>query len=108
MGSVRNPKSEAAEQFKMGQTFVKKMLCQKRETGSVTPLTYSEGRQPSLSETGHPLLRQKVKEQPDILLAELQERLSLCSCFGHSLCVPTINRSSRRSGLSHKIRTNRR
>ena len=94
--------AEVAEQFNVGQTFVKKMLRQKRETGSVAPLAHGGGRQPSLSDKEHRLLRQKVKEQPDVSLAELQEHLSVKASVTVSL--PTIHRSLRGSGLSRKKR----
>lgn len=92
--------AEVAEQFNVGQTFVKKMLRQQREQGSVAPLAHGGGRQPSLSEKEHRILRQKVKAQPDISLAELQEHLS--ARVGVQVSVPTIHRSLRASGLSHK------
>lgn len=92
--------AEVAEQFNVGQTFVKKMPCQKRETGSVAQLAHGGGRQPSLSEKEHRILRQKVKEQPDISLAELQEHLSKKAYA--EVSVPTIHRSLRRSGLPRK------
>lgn len=92
--------AEVAEQFNVGQTFVKKMLRQYRETGSVAPLVHGGGRQPALSDEEHRLLRQKVKEQPDISLAELQEQLSQSA--GVTASLPTIHRSLRRSGHSRK------
>ncbi len=91
--------AEVAEQFNVGQTFLKKMLRQKRETGSVAPLAHGGGRQPSLSEKEHRLLRQKVKEQPDISLAELQEHLASKAV---AVSLPTIHRSLRHSGLARK------
>ena len=92
--------AEVAEQFNVGQTFVKKMLRQQREQGSVAPLAHGGGRQPSLSEKEHRLLRQKVKERSDISLAELQAHLSTKA--GVTVSLPTIHRSLRASGLSHK------
>lgn len=92
--------AEVAEQFNVGQTFVKKMLRQQRETGSVAPLARGGGRQPALSPKEHRLLRQKVKEQPDITLAELQEHLALKA--GLVVSVPTIHRHLCALRLSHK------
>jgi transposase len=92
--------AEVAEQFNVGQTFVKKMLRQKRETGSVAPLAHGGGRQAALSEKEHRLLRRKVKEQPDISLAELQEHLATQA--GLTVSVPTIHRHLRAIRLSHK------
>jgi transposase len=92
--------AEVAEQFNVGQTFVKKMLRQHRETGSVAPLAHGGGRQPSLSDKEHRLLRQKVKEQPDVSLSELQQHLS--TRVGVTVSLPTIHRSLRQSGHSRK------
>ena len=91
---------EVAEQFNVGQTFVKKMLRQKREQGSVAPLAHGGGRQQALSEKEHRWLRQKVKERTDISLAELQEHLATTA--GLTVSLPTIHRSLRASRLSHK------
>jgi transposase len=95
--------AQVVEQFNVGQTFVKKMLYQKRETGDVAPLAHGGGRQPSLSEKEHRMVRRKVKEQPDVSLLELQELLATKAHLTVSL--PTIHRSLRSSGLSHKKRT---
>jgi transposase len=94
--------AEVAEQFNVGQTFVKKMLRQKRERGSVAPLAHGGGRQPSLTDKEHRLLRQKVKEQPDVSLSELQEHLE--SRAQVKVSRPTIHRSLRDSGLTRKKR----
>ena len=96
----RSSIAEVAEQFNVGQTFVKKMLRQKRDAGTVALLAHGGGRPPSLSEKEHRLLRRKVKEQPDISLAELQEHLA--NAVGLAVSIPTIHRSLRRSTLSHK------
>jgi transposase len=98
----RNSIAEVAEQFNVGQTFVKKMLWQKRETGSVAPLAHGGGRQPSLSDKEHRLLRQKVKQQPDVSLSELQAHLE--STARMTVSRPTIYRSLRDSGLTRKKR----
>lgn len=94
--------AEVAEQFNVGQTFVKKMLRQKREQGSVAPLAHGGGRRPSLSDKEHRLLRQKVREQPDASLAELQDHLARKARV--TVSRPTIHRSLRAAGLSHKKR----
>jgi transposase len=95
--------AEVAEQFNVGQTLVKKMLRQKREHGSLAPLAHGGGRQASLSDKEHRLLRQKVKEQSDISLAELQAHLAAKA--GVTVSIPTIHRSLRASRLTHKKRT---
>lgn len=92
--------AEVAEQFNVGQTFLKKMLRQKRERGTVAPLAHGGGRQTALSEKERRLLRQQVKEQPDITLVELQEHLAAKA--GLTVSVPTIHRTLRTFRLSHK------
>jgi transposase len=94
--------AEVAEQFNVGQTFVKKMLRQKRETGTVTPLAHGGGRQPLLTDKEHRLLHHRIKQQPDASLAELQEHLAAQA--GVTASLPTIHRSLRDSGLSRKKR----
>ena len=94
--------AEVAEQFNVGQTFVKKMLRQKREQGSVAPLAHGGGRQPSLSDKEHCFLRQKVQEQPDVSLSELQDHLERKAQV--IVSRPTIHRSLRASGLTRKKR----
>jgi transposase len=95
--------AEVAEQFNVGQTFLQRMLRQKRARASLAPLAHGGGRQTALSEKARRLLRQKVKEQPDITLAALQEHL--VATAGVQVSVPTIHRHLRALGLSHKKRT---
>ena len=65
-----------AEQFAVGQTFLKKMLRQQRETGSVERLPQRAGAKPILSEPHRKWLAKQIKDIPDATLAELQERLA--------------------------------
>jgi transposase len=94
--------AEVAQQFQVGQTFVKKMLRQKRERATVAPLAHGGGRQPSLTDKQRRLLRHTIKQQADASLAELQEHLA--DRAGVTLSLPTIHRSLRTAGLSRKKR----
>jgi transposase len=67
--------AEIAAQFSVGQTFLKKMLRQKRETGSLQRLPTRAGAKKVLSEAHRHWLSKQIKEQPDATLAELQEAL---------------------------------
>lgn len=67
--------AEIAAQFSVGQTFVKKMLRQKRETGSLERLPQRAGVKKKLSDSQRQWLAQQVKAVPDITLGELQEQL---------------------------------
>lgn len=61
-----------AAQFSVGQTFVKKMLRQKRETGALGRLPQRAGAKKKLSDSQRKWLAQQVKAVPDITLGERQ------------------------------------
>lgn len=65
-----------AEHFAVGQTFLKKMLRQKRETGSLERVPRGAGAKPKLSGPQRQWLAKQIQEVPDATLAELQERLA--------------------------------
>lgn len=67
--------AEIAAQFSVGQTFLKKMLRQKRQSGSLERLPSRAGAKKVLSEVHRRWLLKQVKEQPDATLVELQEGL---------------------------------
>ena len=64
-----------AAQFSVGQTFLKKMLRQKRESGSLERLPSRAGAKKMLSEAHRRWLSKQVKEKPDATLNELREGL---------------------------------
>jgi transposase len=68
--------AEIAVRFSVGQTFVKKMLRQKRETGSLERLPQRAGAKKALSDTHRKWMVQQVKARPDVTLGELQEQLT--------------------------------
>jgi len=68
-----NTIAEIAERYAVGQTFLKKMLRQKRENGSLERLPPRAGAKKVLSDTHRRWLAKQIKEQPDTTLAELQE-----------------------------------
>ena len=67
--------AEIAARFSGGQTFVKKMLRQKRETGSWERLPQRAGVKKALADTPRRWLALQVKAAPDATLGELQEQL---------------------------------
>jgi transposase len=60
--------AQIAVMFNVGQTFIKKMLRQKRETGSVSLQPHKGGKPPSLTAKHKSLLRAKVRRQSDVSL----------------------------------------
>jgi transposase len=67
--------AKIAAQFSVGQTFIKKMLRQKRETGTVERLPQRAGAKKRLSDVQRQWLAQQVTAEPDLTLGELQEQL---------------------------------
>ena len=66
---------EVAAQFSVGQTFLKKMLRQKRQSGSLERLPGRAGAKKILSQAHRSFLARQIKKHPDATLAELQEGL---------------------------------
>lgn len=67
--------AEIAAQFSVGETFLKKMLRQKRQTGSLMRLPHRAGAKKVLQKTHRQWLMKQIKEQPDATLVELQANL---------------------------------
>jgi transposase len=89
-----------AERFAVGQTFLKKMLRPKRETGSVERLPQRAGAKPILSESQRTWLAKQIHDLPDAPLAELQERV-VQEKHG-TLSVATVCREWKAWGLPRK------
>lgn len=66
---------EIAERFAVGQTFVKKMLRQKRETGSLEIKARRSGPEKLLTEKDCKWLRRQIEKEPDLTIDQLHERI---------------------------------
>src|ERR1043165_184996 len=91
---------EVASAFGVGQTFVKKMLRQHRETGDPRPRPHGGGQTARLSDKHLKLLRQEVSRNPDKTAAALRDHLK--ERAGASVRRPTATRALARLGLSRK------
>ena len=91
---------EVAAAFGVGQTFVKKMLRQHRETGDLRPRPHGGGQSPRLSDKHLKLLRSEAKRSPDKTAAALRDHLE--ESGGASVSRPTVSRALSRPGLSRK------
>lgn len=94
--------AQIAAQFNVGQTFVKKMLRQKRETADLSPHPHGGGKPPSLNPAQLRLLKQKVREDKDVSLAELQSLLLQEAEV--EVHVSTISRALKQLDLPRKKR----
>src|ERR1051326_8230383 len=91
---------EVASSFGVGQTFVKKMLRQHRETGDLRPRPHGGGQTARLSDKPPKRLRQEVAPSPDKTAASLRDHLE--ERAGLSVSRPTVTRALLRLGLSRK------
>jgi transposase len=69
--------AEIARRFSVGETFVKKMLRQQRETDSLERLPHRAGAKRRLSKADQRWLAKQIKDVPDFSLQQLQEKLFL-------------------------------
>jgi transposase len=90
-------KREIARMFDVHETFVHKLLRQKRERGDIAPLPHGGGAEAILKEDHLMIL---VAESPDATLDELREQMKKRARVEAS--VPTIWRALDELGLSRK------
>ena len=96
----KNTIAEVAAQFSVGETFLKKMLWQKRRTGSLERLPHRAGAKKVLNRTHLLWLAKQIKEQPDATLLELQT--SLLEKQKKSVSPATLSRELRQLRLGRK------
>jgi transposase len=94
--------AEAADQFSVSTYFVRKMLCQWRETSNLAPLPHGGGKPASLAALQPQLLSRKVRQQSDTSLVVLQQLLSEQESV--TVHLSTISRALTRLGLPRKKR----
>ena len=70
-GSLR----QLARRFCVSVTFITRLLGLRRQTGSLAPRPHQGGHRPALDEAGQQRLGQLLKDQPDLTLDELAQRL---------------------------------
>lgn len=90
---------EVAEVFRVGKTFVKKMLRLHRAGADLAPRP-GGGSAPKLTDPDRALLRETVAQQPDVTLAECQ---AVLAAQGRGqVSVPTICRALQQLELPRK------
>ncbi len=92
--------AEIAARFSVGQTFLKKMLRQKRQSGSLERLPPRAGAKKILFAPHRRFLAKQIKEKPDATLAELQENLQATKKV--SVSRATVSRELQVLGLGRK------
>jgi transposase len=94
--------AEVAARFRVGQTFVKKMLREWRERGDLTPQPHRGGAKASLGARQLQSLQKKVKKEPEVTLEELRHFLRETEYVAVS--EATVCRALQRLNLPRKKR----
>lgn len=95
-------KRDIAKFFGIHESFIYKLLRQKRERGDIAPLPRGGGANPKLTESDLPILSDLVAETPDATLAELSKHLKQRA--GIKVSQSTICRALQTLELSLKKR----
>lgn len=93
-------KREIARMFDVHETFVHKLLRQKRERGDIAPLPHGGGAEAILKEDHLMILTELVAHSPDATLEELRKQMKKRARVEAS--IPTIWRALEALGLSRK------
>jgi|SRR5262249_13754264 len=93
-------KREIARMFGVHETFVHKLLRQKRERGDIAPLPHGGGVEAILKEDHLMTLTDLVARSPDATLVELRAQMKKTARVEAS--IPTIWRALQSLGLSRK------
>jgi transposase len=92
--------SEIAALFGINESFIHKLLRQRRERGDIGPLPHGGGAQAKLNEDHLMILTDLVAQSPDATLDELREQMKKKARI--EVSVPTICRALQALGLSLK------
>lgn len=89
-------RAEVAEQFSVSQSWVRRLLQRRRETGSIAPKPHGGGRTPAFDDAAAGRLRAAVAAQPDATLKEL------ASASGVACGTSAVDRALRRLRITRK------
>jgi len=81
---------ELAGRFSVSLAWAKKISAQRNRTGQAERMPYHPGRKPAVGVEMHPQVKAWFVAQPDLTLAEVQEKLKQEASI--SLCQPQISR----------------
>jgi transposase len=92
--------SETAELFRVHESFIYKLLRQKRERGEIAPLPHGGGAPAKLNEDHLMILTDLVAQSPDAELEELREQMKKKTKV--EVSISTISRALKALGLPRK------
>lgn len=89
-------RDEIARRFSVSTSWIRKLLKQRRDTGSIAPKPHGGGRKSAYDDSGDQRLRAAVEAEPDASLEELRE------AGGVPCSVAATCRALKRLGLPRK------
>lgn len=89
-------RAEIAEQFSVSQSWIRRLLQRRRETGSIEPKPHGGGQVPAFAGEAADRLRQAVADIPDATLKEL------AAVAGVACSTSATDRALRRLGITRK------
>ena len=91
-------RAEIAERFSVSESWVRRLLQRRRETGSITPKPRGGGQPPTFEGEAAERLRQAVAADPDATLKEL------AGASGVACSTSAVDRALKRRGITRKRR----
>lgn len=100
-GSLR----QLARRFRVSLSFITRLLQRRRQTGALGPKPHGGGRRPALDEAARQRLRDLLRAEPDLTLAELRQRLGLsCSLVALWRTLRQLRITRKKKDLHHDDR----
>jgi transposase len=89
-------RAEVAERFSVSESWIRRLLQRRRETGSIAPKPRGGGQPPAFDAQGADRLREAVAADPDATLKEL------AGAVGVACSTSATDRALRRLGITRK------
>ena len=89
-------REQIADRFSVSVAWIRKLIRQRRETGSIEPRPHGGGRAPAFDGPGSTRLREAVRADDDATLEELGR------AAGVSCCPSAVHRALVRLGITRK------
>ena len=89
-------REQIADRFSVSVTWIRKLMRQRRETGSIAPKPRGGGRAPAFDAEADQRLRAAVRDDDDATLREL------AGAAGVACCASAVHRALKRLGITRK------
>ena len=89
-------RAEVAGRFQVSESWVRRLLQRRRETGSIAPKPRGGGHPPAFDAAGAERLRRVLADRPDATLKELAEE------SGAACSTSAVDRALKRLGITRK------